>query len=57
MEEAARLMVAYMPYKISVHRLFTDLAQPWVIGYDRNVFLRDFWQYVDIDTTLQRARQ
>ena len=53
MEEAGKLMVAYMPYKISVHRLFTDLAQPWVIGYDRNIFLRDFWQYVDVDNTLK----
>ncbi|MDN3918985.1 ABC transporter substrate-binding protein [Roseateles violae] len=58
MEEAAKLMIAYMPYKISVHRLFTDLAQPWVIGFDRNVFLRDFWQYVDIDTErLKRQRK
>ncbi|HEX2011688.1 MAG TPA: ABC transporter substrate-binding protein, partial [Roseateles sp.] len=57
MEEAARLMIAYMPYKISVHRLFTDLSQPWVLGYDRNVFLRDFWQYVDIDTELLRQRK
>ncbi|WP_397533479.1 ABC transporter substrate-binding protein [Roseateles sp.] len=53
MEEAGKLMVAYMPYKITVHRLFTDLAQPWVIGYDRNIFLRDFWQYVDVDNTLK----
>ena len=49
MLEAQRLMVAYMPYKVHVHRIFTDLAQPWVIGYDRNVFLREFWKFVDID--------
>lgn len=57
MEQAAKLMIAYMPYKISVHRLFTDLAQPWVIGFDRNVFIRDFWQYVDIDTELQNKQR
>jgi len=50
MTEAQKLMVAYMPYKVHVHRIFTDMAQPWVIGYNRNVFLRDFWKYVDIDT-------
>ncbi|MCV2358706.1 ABC transporter substrate-binding protein [Paucibacter sp. TC2R-5] len=50
MAEAAKLMVAYMPYKTEVHRVFTDMAQPWVIGYNRNVFVRDFWKYVDIDT-------
>ena len=49
MNEAQKLLVAYMPYKLHVHRIFTDMAQPWVIGYSRNVFLRDFWKYVDID--------
>ncbi len=49
MVEAARLMVAYMPYKVHVHRIFTDLAQPWVLGYHRNIFVREFWKYVDVD--------
>jgi len=57
MVEAARLMVAYMPYKVHVHRTFTDLTQPWVQGYHRNIFVRDFWKYVDVDTAaLQRRR-
>jgi hypothetical protein len=48
-------MVAYMPYKIHVHRFATDLAHPWVLGYQRNNFVREFWKYVDIDTgELQR---
>ena len=50
MTEAQKLMVAYMPYKIEVHRVYTDLTQPWVIGFNRNIFLRDFWKYVDIDS-------
>jgi ABC-type transport system substrate-binding protein len=50
MKEAQKLMVAYMPYKLHVHRIFTDMAQPWVVGYSRNIFVRDFWKYVDIDT-------
>jgi ABC-type transport system substrate-binding protein len=55
MTEAAKLMVAYMPYKVHVHRVWTDLAHPWVRGYDSNNFVRDFWKYVDIDTAeLQR---
>ena len=55
--EAKRLMIAYMPYKIHVHRIYTDLAQPWVIGYHRNVFMREFWKYVDIDLDELRRRQ
>ncbi len=49
MQEAAKVMVAYMPYKVHVHRIFSDLAQPWVVGYSRNIFVRDFWKYVDVD--------
>jgi ABC-type transport system substrate-binding protein len=50
MEKASKLMVAYVPYKISGHRIATDLMHPWVIGYRRNPFVRDFFKYVDIDT-------
>lgn len=51
MLEAQRLLVAYAPYKFHVHRIYTDMAQPWVKGYSRNLFVRDYWKYVDIDTT------
>ena len=43
MDEAKKLMIAYMPYKVHVHRTFTDMAHPWVVGYHRNIFVRDFW--------------
>ncbi|KPF51261.1 bicyclomycin resistance protein [beta proteobacterium AAP121] len=57
MADAARLMVAYMPYKVHVHRIFTDIAQPWVVGYHRNIFVRDFWKYIDVDLeAYQRSR-
>ena len=56
MADAARLMIAYMPYKVHVHRIFTDITQPWVLGYHRNIFVRDFWRYVDIDVARQRGR-
>ncbi len=47
--ELQRLLVAYAPYKFHVHKIWTDMAQPWVRGYSRNIFVRDFWKYVDID--------
>ncbi len=56
MEQANSLMVAYMPYKVHVHRVFTDLAHPWVLGYQRNIFVREFFKYVDIDNA-ERARR
>lgn len=52
-EEAKKLMIAYMPYKVHVHRYFTDLAHPWVVGARRNIFVRDFWKYVDVDPSLK----
>jgi ABC-type transport system substrate-binding protein len=55
--EASRLIVSYMPFKIHVHRIFTDLAQPWVVGYHRNIFVRDFWKYTDIDTAELQKRK
>jgi len=50
-EEAKRLSVVYAPYKAHVHRYFSDLAHPWVIGYRRPVFWQDYWQFIDIDTS------
>jgi ABC-type transport system substrate-binding protein len=44
-----RIVNAYMPYKYHVHRIFTDLAQPWLVGYRRPLFWQEFWHMVDID--------
>ena len=49
MQKAAKIMVAYMPYKFNTHRILTDVTQPWLLGYRRNPFAREFWKYVDID--------
>jgi ABC-type transport system substrate-binding protein len=49
--EAVKILVAYMPYKYRTHRIGIDLTQPWVVGYRRHPFARDFWRFVDIDTS------
>ena len=54
MVEASKLMVAYVPYKLSSHRIATDLMHPWVLGYRRNPFVREFYKHVDIDTDVQQ---
>jgi hypothetical protein len=36
-----------------VHRIHTDLAWPWLIGYRRPPYWNDWWSYVDIDTAEQ----
>ncbi|WP_395688144.1 ABC transporter substrate-binding protein [Caenimonas koreensis] len=50
LREMVRILVAYMPYKYRTHRIGIDLTQPWVVGYMRHPFARDFWRYIDIDT-------
>jgi len=50
-DEATKLIVAYMPYRISVHRIVTDLAMPQVVGFRRPPFWSDWWQYVDVTLT------
>ncbi|RVT48100.1 ABC transporter substrate-binding protein [Rubrivivax albus] len=48
-----RLSVAYAPYKVTGHRVATDLMHAPVVGYRRHPFLRDFFRYVDVDPALQ----
>jgi ABC-type transport system substrate-binding protein len=54
--QAQRIAVAYMPYKIHVHRVHTDLAYPWVYGFRRPLFGGEWWHMVDVDPALRRER-
>jgi ABC-type transport system substrate-binding protein len=53
--EAAKLLTAFMPYKMHVHRVYTDLTQPWVTGWRQGLFRNESWQYAQVDAGL-RAR-
>jgi ABC-type transport system substrate-binding protein len=57
LDQAKKIMVAYMPYKVHVHRITTDLWHPWLQGFDRNIFVRDFWKYVDVDAARQARKE
>jgi ABC-type transport system substrate-binding protein len=52
---AKKLLVAYAPYKFVGHRIETSVFHPWVIGFRRHPFMRDFWKYVDVDAQRQAA--
>jgi ABC-type transport system substrate-binding protein len=56
LREAQRIVVAYMPHKYNVHRIITDLTQPWLLGYRRPAFNYQFWQFVDIDESKRPVR-
>ncbi len=51
--EAKKYFVAYTPYKFVGHRIETSIWHPWVTGFRRHPFMRDFWKYVDIDPAAQ----
>ena len=50
------LSVAYVPYKVTGHRVATDLMHGQVLGYRRHPFLRDFFRYVDVDAGVDASR-
>ncbi|MBS0444696.1 MAG: bicyclomycin resistance protein [Proteobacteria bacterium] len=49
-DAATRLVVAYAPYRVGVHRVLTDLAYPEVIGYRRPACWQGWWPYVDVQS-------
>ncbi len=55
LHEAGRLMVAYMPYMLHMHRVNVDLCQPWVTGFRRHPFTSRKWSWVDVDTAQDAA--
>jgi ABC-type transport system substrate-binding protein len=51
--QATRIWMAYVPYKVHVHRIFTDLWHPWVSNYVRHPFQYRFWEHIDVDAEAQ----
>jgi ABC-type transport system substrate-binding protein len=47
--EMNRLFLVYAPWRLGVHRIYTDLSQPWTIGFRRHPVMRGWWKYIDID--------
>ncbi len=57
-QDMAKLMVAYAPWKINVHRILTDMWYPYVIGFRRPlVQSQNWWAYIDIDLDAQKKYQ
>ena len=47
--QATDLVVAYMPYRIHVHRIYNDCVRPWIAGYRQPFFRNAMWQYIEVD--------
>ncbi|PXW93891.1 ABC-type transport system substrate-binding protein [Sphaerotilus hippei] len=47
--QANKLALAYMPYRVTVHRIVCDLAHAPLQGYRRPPFWLSWWSFVDIE--------
>ena len=55
--EMNRIFLVYAPWRLGVHRMGTDLMQPWVVGFSRHPVMLHFWKYVDIDLAIEARRR
>ena len=53
LQQAARTLVAYMPYMMHMHRVYVDLTHPWVLGYRRHPFTTRQWCWFDVDPAMR----
>ena len=53
--EMKRWFLTYMPYKVHGHRFVNDVMHPWLVGYRRHPFARDFFKHIDVDMAIRPA--
>ncbi|HSC65231.1 MAG TPA: ABC transporter substrate-binding protein [Caldimonas sp.] len=51
--KASELVVAYMPYRIHVHRIYNDFSRPWIAGYRQPFFRNQCWHYIEVDGAMR----
>ena len=51
--KAIEIVVAYMPYRIHVHRIYNDFSRPWIAGYRQPFFRNASWHYVEVDGAMR----
>ena len=55
--QAKRMSLAWAPYRQHVHRIYSDMVHPWLVGYRRPFFSQRWWHRVDIAESQLRGRQ
>jgi peptide/nickel transport system substrate-binding protein len=53
--EMNRLILAYAPWRLGIHRIFNHLQWPWVKAYKKHPILYTNFKYLDIDVAAQQA--
>lgn len=54
-QQMNRLILAYAPWKLGVHRVEGYLIHPWITGYKKHPILRAQWRFLDVDIEQQAA--
>jgi ABC-type transport system substrate-binding protein len=55
-QKMERIVAAYAPFKLVVHRKYNYMLQPWTLGWRKHPIMHDGYRYVDIDAE-RRARE
>jgi ABC-type transport system substrate-binding protein len=53
--EMTRLVLAYAPWRLGVHRIYNHLQYPWVKAYKKHPILYTNFKYLDLDVAAQQA--
>ena len=53
--EMNRIVAAYAPWRLGVHRIFNHFVNQWVLGYKKHPILFTSFKYLDIDAAGQKA--
>ena len=54
-QEMNRLLLAYAPWRLGVHRIFNHFIYPWVKGYKKHPILFTNYKYLDLDVAVQKT--
>ena len=52
--EMNRLLLAYAPWRLGVHRIFNHVIYPWVKGYKKHPILYTNYKFLDLDVAQQQ---
>ena len=53
--EMNRLLLAYAPSRLGVHRIYNHLQYPWVLGYKKHPILYTNFKYLDLDVATRQV--
>ena len=55
--DMSRIAAAYVPWMPQTHRLRSEIAQPWLLGYKKHPMYNQVWMYLDIDESKRTQHQ